>query len=323
MELLEAHASAPGKVILFGEHAVVYGEPSLSLAVARRTRVSGETVGSQFTVNGFPLNPEFHAYIERAIRLHWDAVPLRLQTESEIPSGSGIGSSAALSVAINAVLLRLKRQAMPPVADVASAAFETEFATQGAASPNDTTVSTAGGGVLMSPRRLEGAEVEFLWRIQRGEREWNAHRVRIPRLPLVVGNTGMKGKTSEQVAKVRRFVEHSAFARDAIRDIGRLTLQGAEALRVGDLRRVGDLMNRNHGLLHTLGVDTPRLEQLVEAARKAPGTLGAKLTGAGGGGCMIALTEQPEECRRRLEQAGAMAFSVEASPEGLRFEQER
>lgn len=323
MELLEAHASAPAKVILFGEHAVVYGEPSLSLALDRRTRVSGETVGSEFTVNGFPLNPEFHAYIERAIRLHWTHAPLRLQTESEIPSGSGIGSSAALSVAVNAVLLRLRTQAVPSLADVARAAFETEFATQGAASPNDTTVATAGGGVLLSPTRLERADAEFLWRVEKAGREWNAHRVRIPRLPLVVGNTGVKGRTSDQVAKVRRFVEHNAFARDTVRDIGRLTLQGVEALRRNDLRAVGDLMNRNHALLHTLGVDTPRLAALVEAARKTPGTLGAKLTGAGGGGCMIALTENPDECRSRLERAGASAFAAEASADGLRFEAER
>lgn len=323
MELLEAHASAPGKVILFGEHAVVYGEPSLSLALDRRTRASGETVGSEFTVNGFPLNPEFHAYIERAIRLHWKGEPLRLQTESAIPSGSGIGSSAALSVVINAVLLRLSTQAVPPLADVARAAFETEFATQGAASPNDTTVATAGGGVLLSPRRLDRPDASFLWSLERGGREWHAHRVQVPKLPLVVGNSGTKGRTSEQVAKVKRFVEKSSFARDTVRDIGRLTFQGVEALRRGDLRTLGDLMNRNHALLHTLGVDTPRLAQLVEAARKTPGTLGAKLTGAGGGGCMIALTEDPAECRRRLEQVGASAFAVEVSPDGLRWEPER
>jgi mevalonate kinase len=275
-------------------------------------------VGDHFTVNGFPLDPSYHSYIHQAIRLGWKLGPLRIQTESQIPSGSGIGSSAALSVAINAVLLRLQsKDAEVRLEDIARAAFETEYETQGAASPNDTTVATAGGGVLLAPRRLEGADAQFLWRIERGERVWNAHRVRIPNLPLVVGNSGHKGHTSEQVAKVRRFVDKSSFARDTVREIGKLTMQGVEALRAGDLRTVGDLMNRNHGHLHTLGVDTPQLEKLVQAARRVPGTLGAKLTGAGGGGSMIALTESPKEVVQALERAGAHAFSVQASPTGV------
>jgi mevalonate kinase len=319
VQLLEADASAPGKVILFGEHAVVYGEPSLSLALEKRTFVSGQPVGEAFTVNGFPLDSNFHSYIERAVKLHWKEGPLRLQTESQIPSGSGIGSSAALSVATVAVLLRL--QAGGPVAPetIAAAAFQTEFETQGRASPNDTTVATAGGGVLMAPKRLEQDDVEFLWRIERGEQQWNAHRVKVPSLPLVIGVTGFKGKTSEQVAKVRRFVDRSAFARDVIKDIGRITLAGIEALRKGDLRTLGDLMNRNHEHLHTLGVDTPLLETLVQTARKVPGTLGAKLTGAGGGGSMVVLTENPDDVKSALERVGAQAFLAPASPDGVRL----
>jgi mevalonate kinase len=317
LELLEAHASAPGKVILFGEHAVVYGEPSLSLALDRRTMASGEAVGDAFTVNGFPLDATYHSYIDQAIRLHWKKAALRIQTESQIASGSGIGSSAALSVAINAVLLRLQSEGPVSVESIARAAFETEYATQGAASPNDTTVSAAGGGVLLSPHRLDRADATFLWTIERGERRWNAHRVKIPTLPLVVGNTGQKGHTAEQVAKVRRFVDRSSFARDTIKEIGRLTLEGVEALRRGDLRSVGELMNKNHGHLHTLGVDTPGLERLVQTARRVRGTLGAKLTGAGGGGSMIALTENPAEVVEQLERAGAHAFAVRATDVGV------
>lgn len=320
MQLLEAEASAPGKVILFGEHAVVYGEPSLSLALERRTFVSGQPVGDQFTVNGFPLDPVFHAYIERAIKLHWKLGPLRLQTESQIPSGSGIGSSAALSVATAAVLLRLQHEGSVPLEDIARAAFATEFETQGRASPNDTTVATAGGGVLLAPERLDSPDLEFLWRIERDERVWNAHRVKIPTLPLVIGVTGSKGRTSEQVAKVRRFVQRSAFARDVVKDIGRITMAGVDALRRNDLRTLGDLMNRNHEHLHTLGVDTPLLEALVQAARKVPGTLGAKLTGAGGGGSMVVLTENLETVKTTLERLGASAFLAPASPEGVRVQ---
>jgi mevalonate kinase len=317
VQLLESEASAPGKVILFGEHAVVYGEPSLSLALQRRTFVSGQPVGENFTVNGFPLDHAFHAYIERAIKQHWRLGPLRLQTESQIPSGSGIGSSAALTVATTAVLLRLQSEGNVPLAKIAQAAFLTEYETQGRASPNDTTVATAGGGVLLAPEKMESSDFEFLWRIEHEERVWNAHRVKIPDLPLVIGVTGSKGKTSEQVAKVRRFVERSAFARDVVKDIGRITLAGVEALRKRDLRTLGDLMNRNHEHLHTLGVDTPLLETLVQGARKVRGTLGAKLTGAGGGGSMVVLTENPDEVKSTLERLGASAFLAPASRDGV------
>lgn len=320
MELLEASADAPGKVILFGEHAVVYGEPSLSLALNRRTRVTGARVGDAFTVNGHPLDATRHLYLQKALQLHWRGGPLRLQTESDIPSGSGIGSSAALSVAVCAVVLRLSRHEAVPTDEIARAAFATEFEAQGSASPNDTTVASAGGGVLLAPHRLDRADATFLWEVRRGERSWNAHAVRVPRLPLVVGNSGAKGRTADQVAKVRRFVERSGLARDVLRSIGRLTLQGVEALKRGDLRAVGDLMNQNHAYLHTLGVDTPVLERLVAAARGARGTLGAKITGAGGGGCMIALTEDPQEVRRQLERAGATAFAVEASNRGVQVQ---
>lgn len=317
MELLEASADAPGKVILFGEHAVVYGEPSLSLALDRRTRVSGARVGDAFTVNGHPLDAAYHTYIQKAIQLHWREGPLRIQTDSDIPSGSGIGSSAALSVAVCAVVLRLSRPEPLPTEEIARAAFATEFEAQGSASPNDTTVASAGGGVLLAPQRLARDDAKFLWEVRRGERTWNAHAVRVPPLPLVVGNSGTKGRTADQVAKVRRFVDRSGFARDVLRSIGRLTLEGVDALRRGDLRAVGDLMNQNHAYLHTLGVDTPALERLAQAARRVPGTLGAKLTGAGGGGCIIALTENPEEVRAQLERAGARTFLVEASDRGV------
>lgn len=308
------HASAPGKVILLGEHAVVYGEPSLSLALERRIHVDAEVAERASTVNGHALDPARHGYIHHAIQLCALATPVRLQTRSNLPSASGIGSSAALSVATVAALLQLAGRAADP-ATVARLAFETEYQTQGAASPNDTTISTAGGAVLLSPRPLPLGEA--LWRLERDGHQWNAHRLHLPLLPLVLGNSGQRARTGDQVAKVRRSVERSGFARDAIREIGTLTLDAVQALQARDLVTLGRLMDRNHTLLHTLGVDTPQLARLVEAARQVPGTYGAKLTGAGGGGSIVALTEDPERVRQVLESHGAQSFVVTASPRGL------
>jgi mevalonate kinase len=315
MEPRAAHASAPGKVILFGEHAVVYGEPSLSLALERRIRVAGELGAESTTVNGEALDDHRHAYIATALRLQWRDGPVRLRTETELPQGGHVGSSAALSVATCAVLLRLERGENPPPADVARAAFETEYATQGAASPNDTTVATAGGAVLLNPTPVPGHEA--LWRIQKGERAWHAHRIELPPLPLVVAHSGVRARTADQVAKVRRFVERNAFGRDLLREIGQLTREGVQALEARDLRRLGELMNRNHECLHTLGVDSPALARLVDAARRVPGTLGAKLTGAGGGGSLIVLSERPQAVRDELARLGAQAFLATPSPRGL------
>lgn len=311
----EARASAPGKVILFGEHAVVYGEPSLSLALDRRFRLRAATGAKATTVNHEPLDLRKHAYLAQALTLYWGDAPLRITTESDLPSAGGVGSSAALSVCTTAAALRLRTGQTPSAETVARGAFEAEYVTQGAASPNDTSVSTAGGAVLLSPTRAAGATP--LWRIERGDRAWTVQRVELEPVPLVVATTGTRSHTAEQVAKVKRLVEREPAAREAVSAIGRLTLDGVDAIRAGDFSRAGRLMNRNHELLHALGVDTPELARLAKAARAVPGTFGAKLTGAGGGGSLVVLTEKAPALVRAFEDLGVRSFAVRSSPDGF------
>lgn len=306
-------ASAPGKVILFGEHAVVYGEPSLSLALDRRIHVQARRAQTT-SVNGEPLDPQRHAYIDRAIDLASDHGAVALTTRSELPSSGGVGSSAALSVAVVAAVGSLSGRVVGPEG-IARRAFEAEYATQGSASPNDTSVAAAGGAVLLAPALR--ADQEFLWRIGKGERAWAVHRVHLPELPLVVVNTGSRSRTTEQVARVRRFIERNAFGRDVIAEIGRVTMEGVEALKDGDLRRTGSLMTRNHELLHMLGVDSPQLSRLCDLARRVPGTYGAKLTGAGGGGSLIVLTEDRDAVLAAVAKEGVTSFAAKASRTGV------
>lgn len=311
-------ASAPGKFILFGEHAVVYGEPSLSLALDRRVTVSAQRRGGAISVNGATLNSYRHAYIEAALKSHWSGGGLRIRTRSRLPSASGLGSSAALSVATVAALMALESGAPPKPSRVAKAAFEAELRVQGAASPNDTTASTHGQGVFLAPEPEAG--LPRLWKIQRNQRTWIAHHVDAPPVSFVVAHSGQRGRTADQVALVKKRVDAGGDALKSIRRIGQITREGRKALQQNDLQRVGRLMDENHEHLARLGVETDRLAALVQASRKAPGTLGAKLTGAGGGGSMIVLTTSPPEAKRALERVQAPAWIINVGGGGLEVE---
>src|SRR5437899_2904568 len=117
------------------------------------------------------------------------------------------------------------------------------------------------------------------------------------------------------VANVKERVEHDRKAAEAVREIGRITLDGLEALRRNDLVAAGRLMDRNHALLTVLGVGHPMLDRLVQAARRT--SYGAKLTGAGGGGSIVALSDRPAETVEAIRAAGGKAFVVRSDPIGV------
>ncbi|MEM3579399.1 MAG: mevalonate kinase, partial [Candidatus Bathyarchaeia archaeon] len=141
-------------------------------------------------------------------------------------------------------------------------------------------------------------------------------------MPLVVGNTGIERSTRVQVAKVRELREkYPQIVEPMMRAAREIVLQAIDALRKGDLETIGELMDINHALLYGLGVSDESLEWLINAARKA-GALGAKLTGAGGGGCVIALAtkENLENVLEAVQRAGANAFMARKTDEGVRIE---
>ena len=305
-----AKASAPGKVILLGEHAVVYGEPAIAVALSLRTEVTIREGADQHRVNGSPLSPYHHAYIKDALDALWKGDPLDVRTDSRIPSASGLGSSAALSVATVGAILQLQGRFSPEL--VAREAYNAEVSAQkGRGSPTDTSTSSHGAALLVDGQKRE----DLLWDIQRGERRWYLHHLDVPALTLVVGHTGVRGRTSEEVAKVARFVKRTGFAREVLRDIGRATRAAVPLLAANDKPGLGRKMDEAHNLLRILGVSHARLDELCEAAR--PHAYGAKLTGSGGGGSMIALTDQPDACAAAIQKRGGNAHVVKLGGGGV------
>jgi mevalonate kinase len=304
-----AAASAPGKLILFGEHAVVFGEPALCTAIDLRTEVYVRPHG-EWLADGASLDEPRYRYVKAAVAKAWPGGPLWLEIRSMIPLAAGLGSSAAVTVATLGAVQSLQGRFEPP--EIARIAFEVEHEVQGRASPIDTSTSTAGGGVLV--RR--DAEEHHLWTIRRDSRAWSLHRCDLPSLTFVVGDTGIGAATGPLVAGVKERVDRDPAAAAAVQEIGEITLAGLRALHRKDLVEAGRLMDRNHRLLNALGVGHARLEKLVAAAR--PLSYGAKLTGAGGGGSMVALTDRPEETARAVEAAGGKAYLVATESEGVR-----
>jgi mevalonate kinase len=332
-------SSAPGKVYLFGEHAVVYGEPAVPCAIELRARVTVErrdddrvrVSADDLTLDGFTVAwggeadgaPELDVpanlveaamgYLDGAVAQARDAARaagapapdagLDISVESEIPLGAGLGSSAAVVVAaIDAAARELG--ATLDREDLADRAYRVEHDVQdGQASRADTYCSTMGGAVRVQGddcRRLEG----------------------VGNLPFVVGYDGGAGDTGELVAGVRALREEHDFAADTVAAIGDLVREGETLLRGEEtpLDELGQLMDFNHGLLSALGVSARSLDAMVWAARNS-GAYGAKLTGAGGGGCIVTL-DDTEGARTALSYTPGCeeAFRAELDTVGVRRE---
>jgi mevalonate kinase len=312
-------ASAPGKVILFGEHAVVSGVPALGSAIDLRAKVAIEDLPgrtevevSDLKVEGFSVDlvtgqvksaaaVSAVRYISAVLK-KFDAKDLLIWIESDIPPAAGLGSSAAIVVATLAALnghldLDLSRD------EIAVQAHRIEKAVQqGLGSPIDTALATYGGYLQVSDKAMP---------------------LDLPELEMAVGYTERSHDTRSEVEKVQRLRALYPDIVEPIFDaIGAISARAVPMIREGRQEELGKLMNVNQGLLEAVGVCTRELSELVYAARGAGAALGAKLTGAGGGGCMIALPSPGNQAAlvTALEQARGRAFLVKTGCEGVRME---
>jgi mevalonate kinase len=251
-----------------------------------------------------PLLSAAMGYIHEAVEQVRDAADtpdagFEITIESDIPLGAGLGSSAAVAVAaIDAGTRALGVELAPE--EIAERAYQVEAAVQdGEASRADTFCSTMGGAV-----RVEGDDCRSI--------------PDVGKLPFVVGYDGGAGDTGALVAGVRELRDRYGFAADTVEAIGDIVRDGEEALDSGDIETIGELMDFNHGLLSALGVSARSLETMVWAARDA-GALGAKLTGAGGGGCVVALDPSDDTLTALEYTPGCSeAFRAALDTEGVR-----
>lgn len=297
--------SAPGKVYLFGEHAVVYGHSAICCAIDLRTRVQAEKHDSviiESSLGTTGLDFEVHPYVSKVIERmkdHGCNEGVKIKIESELPVGSGLGSSAAVTVATIQVLNQLYSYELQ-LEDIANIAHSIEKEVQGNASPTDTYVSTMGGVVLIPERRkLKGLDCQ-----------------------VVIGNTGKFSSTKELVSNVAKLREEFPDVIDPILiNIGKMSHIAEEHVNRNDYETIGKLMNVNQGLLDAIGVGGAELSELVYAARNA-GAISAKITGAGGGGCIVALASETsaDEVAQAIKDTGAEAILTKNTHEGVRLE---
>jgi mevalonate kinase len=293
----------PGKVILLGEHGVVYGHPALAAAISRGMRAWG--VPSDSTSIEIPegVSESQQEALERAFaraakKTKHPKISVHLQ--SELPLSMGLGSSGALAVAVSRVLLEAQRGQPAKAKDVEALAFEMEKEFHGTPSGVDHTTSARGTMVLFK----KGKAVEV--------------RAAKP-VKVLIAMVGPRSSTKQTVGALReRQKVWPTRYRRVFDQIGRLVLEGAAAVRAGELDALGDVMNMNHGMLNALGLSSPQIEAMVSKLRGL-GALGAKLTGAGGdGGAVIGLFREPEPTVMKLREQGVDCFESQlAGPVAL------
>ncbi len=225
---------------------------------------------------------------------------LRVSISSDIPTGSGLGSSSAVTTATAAAASsafgeNLSRE------EISQLAFEAEKKVQGAASRTGVNVATRGG--FLKIRKEETEKLDEL-----------------PELDIIIGYTGDYGDTGKLVEKVKNLRDsRPEIVNPILKAIGKSTEKGIKSFTENNLRKVGTLMNANQALLEGLRVSSSKLRSLIRSAREA-GALGAKLTGAGGGGCMIALNQnKSNDISEAIKKAGGKPIEAKIGVEGLKY----
>jgi mevalonate kinase len=317
--------SAPGKLMLFGEHAVIYDRPCIVTAVDQRMRVSAEITETKLLrveaadvgVQGYTEQIGGDANIElpkgarftvSAFRNFYNrygiGVGVTIRTKSEFSSEFGFGSSSAVTTAVLKALSELFDIEIS-YKELFDLSYQTVLDVQGLGSGFDLAAAIWGGTIYF---KSGGSEVVPL---------------DVPDLPLTVGYTGIKADTPTLVRHVGEFyARYGKLANRIFDTISDIVEQARDSLADLNIANLGYLMNINQGLLDSLGVSSLELSSLIYGARKA-GAIGAKLSGAGGGDCMIALSADThkKEVEQTIERMGGKVLQIKTGAPGVRNEE--
>ena len=292
-----------GKVILLGEHAVVHGYPAIAAGIERgvvATAAAAERDLLRLAPWDLSLEPDengdepLQRAFAAALAQYPGRPPLAVRAQVDLPAGAGLGCSAAIGVAVLEAIdeaLGIERGRT----DLGASALAWEKIFHGNPSGIDNTMSAVGGVAL--------------YRRDDTLRPLHSNKP----LHLVVGYSGEPSSTKEMVASVGRQLENDPKrVTKAFEGIEVLVRNAKVAIETGDHIALGQLLDLNHTILSSLMLCTTKLDELCQAARNA-GALGAKMTGAGGGGCMFALAPKRDEALRLQGVLGTGSFVAEVS----------
>jgi len=310
---LKSKASSPAKVILFGEHFVVYGVKAILCAINKRITVTAETIkenkisiksdignlelepNKEISEINSPLKPFY--YLANKLLENQDT-GIKIDVESDIPLGVGLGSSSACCVAGAAAISRLfNKTSKEEILELAIEAEKTIFENTSGA---DCTVCTYGG--IMEYDKKNG--------FNKIESEPNFH--------LVIANSNIEHSTKLVVEGVKQFKEKDEDRFSTLCDKeSKLIEDVLELLKENNTRELGNKIRENQEYLETIGISNEKLRKMIQIGQNK--SFGAKITGAGGGGCIFALTDESnlEQTMNQFKEENYDCFSVKIDFKGL------
>jgi mevalonate kinase len=303
---MRAVAEAPSKVIITGEHFVVHGAWALAAALPRKVRVEVEeapkyAVESDRFPTGSPDLAPVGRVVEEIGREFSVGTSVRVSIASAVPEGAGLGSSASTMVAVASAFSRYRSLRLG-VDELVRFSMAGEKDVHGKPSGIDPTICAMGGVVLFrtgsKPRRV---------------------RLAAPRR-LIVSYSGMNRSTRGQIGKVSQMKDrYPGLFSKLSSAVSGLSLEAGRKLAVGDMEGVGNILSVDHAALDFVGVSNVTLDSMVDLMASL-GCYGAKLTGAGGGGCVLGVAPEAKEKRivSGLSARGFETFAARMPTEGVK-----